>query len=477
MSSYTHDVIVIGAGAGGLGAAGFGASIGLRVALIDKEARNFGGDCLNYGCVPSKSLLHVAKQFAGAREAARFGLETAGHADFKKVMAYVHERIEIIRKHETPEYFDRTVGTESIIGEARLTGEREVTVNGRRLTARIIVLATGSAARKLDVPGADQFKQYDNESLFWELDELPEHLLVVGGGPIACEMSQAFVRLGSRVTMINRGERLMDKDPAAAAAVLERQLRREGVDIRHESEVESFYDARTAILKGGENLTFSHCLTAVGRSVRTQGLDLPAAGVLVEDGKIVTDDYYRTTNPAIYAVGDAYGREMFSHAAEKHNTDLWTNLLSPIDKKHKLDHFSWVTFTEPEVATFGKTPEQLEREGTDYEIVTTPFTDDDRAIAADFRESVLILYLSTGLLSGGKVLGGCMAAPTAGEMVQELLLLQILGESYGTLGSKLYAYPVASRINQKAARERTKEKLFTPLAKRAMRIAFWAQHK
>lgn len=481
MPTYTHDLIVIGAGSGGLGAAGFGGAIGLKVALIDRTRKDYGGDCLNYGCVPSKALLHVAAQFAGARQAAKFGLESSGRADFTKVMEYIHRKQDIIRTHETPTYLEKKYGVECLIGEAMLTGKREVTVDGRKLSARRIVLATGSKPRHLSLPGIEQVKQYDNESVFSELVELPERLLIVGGGPNSCEMAQAFQRLGSQVTLLNRGARLLDKDPAPAAAALHEKLTEEGVDIRNETEIHRFTDAHTAELtQDGEpagSIDFTHLIVAIGREVRTKGMGLELAGVYTKGGKLIVDDYYRTTNKAIYTVGDAYGHEMFSHGAEMHNTDLWTNLLSPVDRKHKLDHFSWVTFTDPEIATFGLTAEQLDKRGIEYETIEQSFAHDDRAVAADYRHSILLLYLAKSRFGSSKILGGCMAAPGAGEMIQELLLLNILGEPYGKLTDKIYAYPVGSRINQQPARDRAQDRLLSPLTKRLLQSAYRLQNR
>lgn len=472
----THDLIVIGAGAGGLGCAGFGSTIGLNVALIDKTEFAFGGDCLNYGCIPSKALLHIASLFAGGKEAEAFGLKTEGKADFKKVMEYVHSRQNVIRPLESPELFREKYGTDTMLGEAELTGKREVTINGKKLSAPRIVLATGSVPRTLDLPGSESVKQWNNESVFWELKELPEHLLVVGGGPISCELAQAFVRLGSKVTLLVRGERLLENDPLIMGRILTEKLLKEGVDIRFETEIESFTDANTAVLKGkhtgaaagaktGENsgggpgLSFTHLLVAIGRNVRTEGLGLEAAGVEVKDGKIVTDDRYRTTNTSIYAIGDAFGAEQFSHGAEFHNTQLWNNLLSPLKQKHNLDKFTWVTFTDPEIASFGMTPARLREKGIAFETRELSLDEDDRAVAADYRGGHLIVYLSKGFFGGGKVLGGCMAAPAAGEMIQELHFLQTQGMKYGKLTNKIYAYPVGSRIVQKGARQGATELL------------------
>lgn len=462
MTKFTHDIIVIGAGAGGLGCAGFGASIGLKAALIDRDAFNFGGDCLNYGCIPSKALLHVASLFAGGKKAVAFGLKTSGKANWKKVMQYVHAQQDVIRAHETPEHFREEFGTDSIVGTAILTGPRSVEVNGKTLTAPRIVLATGSVPRKLALPGIDRVKQWDNESIFWELEELPDHLLVVGGGPISCELSQAFIRLGSKVTLLVRGDRLLENDPPKMGEILAERLRGEGVDIRFNTEVTEFTDATTAVLNSGAaagagggkaTVSFSHLLVAIGRNVRTEGLGLEAAGVEVKNGKIVTDDRYRTTNPHIYAIGDAFGQEQFSHGAEFHNTQLWNNMLSPLKQKHNLDKFSWVTFTDPEIACFGMTPARLRERGLDFETREISLEKDDRAVAADYRDGHLIVYLSKGVLGGGKVLGGCLAAPAAGEMIQELHLLQHRGMKFSALTNKIYAYPVGSRVVQVGARQ------------------------
>ena len=474
---------MIGAGAAGLGCAGFAGTIGLRAALIDRKAHNFGGDCLNNGCIPSKALLHVASLFAGGRAAEAFGLSTSGKADYKKVIAWIHARQDIIRKNETPEHFREQYGVDSIIGEARLTGPREVTVNEQILSAPNIVLATGSVPRKLDLPGGEAVKQWDNESVFWELDELPEELLIVGGGPISCELGQAFTRLGSRVTLLVRGDRLIEKDPPKMAAILHDQLTSEGMTIRYNTEIASFTDANTAVLKGadgsaagfgaaagagdrskkpaggGASLSFSHLLVAIGRKVATANLGLAAAGVEVQDGKIVTDDRYRTTNANVYAIGDAFGAEQFSHGAEFHNTQLWNNLLSPLKKKHDLREFAWVTFTDPELASFGMTAAMLKERGIDFETREIPLNEDDRAVAADFRNGHLIVYLSTGWWGGGKVLGGCLAAPAAGEMIQTLHFLQTRGMKYSALTNMIYPYPVASRVVQKGARRGATELL------------------
>ena len=475
----TYDLVVIGAGAAGIGAAATAARFGLEVAMIDKKAFHYGGDCLNYGCVPSKALLHVAHLFHGGRAARAFGLEVSGKADLGRVMAYVHERQNVIRAQENPDYFREVEGIETLVGLAEFVDARTVRVGERLLTAPKIVLATGSVPRRLEVPGVEQVTHlYTNETLFWELEALPDRLLIIGGGPIGCEMAQAFRRLGSEVTVINQGERLLEQELPEMSRILEERLRAEGIVVHHGSQVQGFRDAHTALVETAgapvQAMAFDAVLSAIGRDITTTGLGLDRAGIDVQQGKIVVDAYYRTTNPHVWAIGDAAGYEKFSHGAELHNFDLFNNFVSPFKKKHRLDHFSWVTFTDPQVATFGLTLRQLEARNIPFERLDQPFDHDDRAIAAGYPYGHLTLLLSkpSGLGRRVHLLGGSMIAPEAGELIQELLLLTKTGLDVNTLFDKIYAYPVRSRINQAPIRTRRERLLVTPVVKRLIRASF-----
>lgn len=451
-----YDLIVIGAGAGGIGAAGVANRFGLKVVMIDKKGFNVGGDCLNYGCVPSKALIHIARQFHGGKVAERFGLKTKGKADYQKVMDYVHAQQDVIRAHENPDHFrERDMDVE--IGAAKFIDEKTIKVNGKLMTAPKIVLATGSIPRELNVPGMQLVdKIYDNESLFWELKKLPDNFLIIGGGPIACEMAQAFQRLGSQVIIVNRGEQLAGKELPEFSTILQRQMEEEGVKIYHTAEVVRFTNSTTAMVKQGKQnfeIEFETVMAAIGRVVRTEGLDLQKGGVKVEQGKMLIDDYYRTTNPRVYAVGDAMGREQFSHGAEMHNRDLVRNFVVPFFKKrHTLKHFSWVTFTDPEIATFGYSEQDLKEKNINFERIEQSFEEDDRAIVSSYRYAKLVLYFSKPHWMTRKVrlLGGTMIAPHAGELIQELILANQEALSINTIFNKIYPYPVATRINQKA---------------------------
>ena len=449
------DLITIGAGSGGIGAAAVANRFGLDVLMIDRKAEYFGGDCLNFGCVPSKALIHAAELFQAGREAKQFGLKTEGKADLRKVLAYVHEQQDVIRQHEDPEHF-RGEGMRVEVGTARFVNANTVEVNGKQFTSKKIVLATGSRPRKLNVPGADLPTLYTNESLFFDPPELPERFLVIGGGPIGCEMAQAFQRLGSQVTILQRGGRLVDKELPEFSNILKERLEKEGVEVLLNAELQSFADANTAVVKRGDevrHLSFDAGLVAIGREIRTEEMDLDTAGIEVKDGKIVTDDYYRTTNPHVYTVGDSYGREQFSHGAEMHNRDLARNFIVPFFKKrHSLEHFSWVTFTQPEIATFGRSEKYLQENGIKHVRVDQSFEADDRAIAADYRYAKLVLFLTppAGLFRKQRILGGSMIAPRAGELTQELILAMQEKLNIGAIFNKIYPYPTMSRINQKA---------------------------
>ncbi|WP_373514538.1 NAD(P)/FAD-dependent oxidoreductase [Persicitalea sp.] len=451
-----YDLIVIGAGSGGLGMSLAAHTIGIKVLLIEENASNVGGDCLNFGCIPSKALIHVARQFAYGRQAEVFGAKMEGKADLEKVMEYVHGQQAVIRAHENADYL-RKKGLEVVIGRARFIDEETIAVNETDYTARRIVLATGSKPRQLDVKGSGDANLYTNETLFFDLKKLPDSLLVIGGGPIGCEMAQAFRRLGSEVTIVDRGDRLSSKELPEFSEILEKQFEKEGIKILHKAEVVSFSGANEAEVliekKSKKKISFDAALVAIGRVVTIEGLGLDKAAIEVEKGKIVIDEYLQTTNSRVYTAGDSTGLYYFSHGAEKHVRQLMRNFFVPFfKKKHTFETLSWVTFTEPEIATFGRSEKDLKKDSVDFEPITQSFEDDDRAITDDYRYGKLVLYVSKKKWFLGKstILGGSMIAPHAGELVQELFTAQLAKLNTNVLFNKVYAYPVASRINQKA---------------------------
>ena len=452
-----YDVIVVGAGAAGLGNSGVANTLGLKTLLVEKDPNNFGGDCTNYGCVPSKALIHIAHQFHSAKEAARFGDVHPGKADMEKVLAYIHEKQDIIKGEEDAEAL-RKHGQEVLIGTAKFLDPNTIDINGEKFTAKIILLCTGSSPRMISIPGMDQIRMFTNESLFFECDKLPDHFVVIGGGPIGCEMAQAFQRLGSQVYIIDRGNRLLGKEPEKVSQILKEQFEKEGIKVFNQAVVKSFESGKALIeskLDGNFTLPCDTALMAIGRVVNTKDMGLKEAGIeLTERGKIKTDAYLRTTNPNVYAIGDAAGSYMFSHGAEKMVRQLWRNLLIPLFKRRNtMDDLSWVTFTDPQIAHFGLTEDQMHEQGVGYYRQDQDIAHDDRGIIQEYEYGHTSLWMTPGRNIGNRtLLAGSMIAPQAGELFQEMELAKHAGIPIKKISNRVYPYPVAARINQKTIR-------------------------
>ncbi|MEP7254102.1 MAG: FAD-dependent oxidoreductase [Ginsengibacter sp.] len=452
MNEDLYDIIVIGCGSGGLSVGLFMAKAGFKTLMVSKSDRDIGGDCLNDGCVPSKAIIHVAKIIRNAKESENFGLQVNGNVDIKKVVDYIYDRQEDIRKHENASWL-REQGVDVALGDAHFTSKNEIEVDGKKYNGQKIVIATGSKPRKLKVPGVKNVTYYDNESIF-HIDMLPGKLLVIGGGPIGIEIAQTMSRLGSKVTVVHKGEMILEHDEKTVAAILCQQLRKEGIEFLFKASVTEFTSANEAKVKieNREELTvnFDAVFVAIGRELNLETLQLNKAGIEVKEKGIVIDKYLRTTNKNVFVCGDVAGDLKFSHAAEFHARILLNNFFSPLNKKLNDDHMSWVTFTDPELATFGLSEKQLKERGVSYEKLEQGFEDDDRAVVDNFQYAKMILFIrKKGFLKKQKILGGTMIAPGAGELVQELILANTKGISINAIFNKIYPYPVASRINQK----------------------------
>lgn len=472
-----YDVIVIGAGSAGLGSSGVANVLGLKTLLIEKDGDNFGGDCTNFGCVPSKALIHIANQFHQAKSAERFGLKTSGKAEMGSILDHIHQMQDVIKKTEDAEAL-RKKGIDVVIGKAFFTSRDILKVNDETFTARVILLCTGSSPRSLDIEGMASVKIYTNETIFFECRKLPENLIVIGGGPIGCELGQAFSRLGSTVTIVNRGDRLLNKEPKNVSEILETRFKKEGIQILNKAEVRSFKDGKARITSKEKEILEFPCdavLISVGRLVNTKGMNLDSAGIeLTEKGKIKVDEYLQSTNKKVYVIGDAAGSYMFSHGAEKMVRQLWRNLLIPIfKKKNTWNELSWVTFTDPQVAHFGLTEEKLQEQGVKYLRQDQSFGHDDRAIVEEYTYGQISLWLDdSNSIGSKKILSGSMIAPHAGELVQELELAKHASIPISKLNDRVYPYPVAARINQKAIRgvmEKTRKSWKLKLARMVFR--------
>jgi len=463
----TFDIIVVGAGSGGLNIAAFANRIGLSTLLIDKSDSNIGGDCLNFGCIPSKALIHVARAVRASRSLQEFGVTVTSEVDMKAVMSYVKNRQDIIREHENAEWF-RKKGMTVALGMASFTGRHEVKVADTIYRGRKIILATGSRPRKISLPGMERVPVFNNENIF-DIDFLPKHLVIIGGGPIGMEIGQAFQSLGSEVTILERGGKFLPKEDKDITDILHLRLVRDGVQVLFNAEaIEVRVDGLLSVQVGGEDrqLPVDALFVGVGRQLNIEGLDLEKADIELDPSgqKLKVDDYLRCTNKDVLVCGDMVGQYQFTHAAELHAGLIIRNLLSPWKKKLSNAHLSWVTFTDPEIATFGISENELKSRGLQYEVVRQSFEEDDRAITDDHRDGLLKVFIG----KGGKILGGTMIAASAGELVQELILAQTHGMTLGNLFDKIYPYPTAARINKRAAGQYLGRKI-TPRAASILR--------
>lgn len=468
MSNVIYDIIVIGAGSGGLSVSLFMNKVGLKVLLIDRSDRNIGGDCLNFGCVPSKALIHVSRVLNKAKNAEKFGIETKGTADIQKIMAYINSRQQVIRKHENAAYFQK-MGIDVVLGEASFVSANEISVNSRNYKARKIVLANGSRPKKLKVPGVEKVHYFDNENIF-DIDWLPKQLLVIGGGPIGMEIGQAFKRLGSEVTIVHKEAHILTHDNKTLTNIIFEQLKQEGIRFMLNSEVDHFISEEEALVKTrGREMTYIHfdaVFVGIGRELSLEKLQLEKAGIHTKSGKIIVDHHLQTTNKNVFVCGDVAGFLKFSHAAEHHARILLNNFFSPFKKRLRNNFMSWVTFTDPELATFGLNENQLKDKNISFRELTFYFKHDDRAVIDNYTYGRLILYISkSNILKKEKILGGAMIAPHAGELIQELILANTTGLSINAIFNKIYPYPVASRVNQELIVKYKEKKLTTPLKK------------
>ncbi len=438
---WTHDVIVIGAGAAGLTAAGGCARLGLRVALIERD--RMGGECLNTGCVPSKALIAAARR-AHAMRGDAMGVAASGAAvSFAGVRAHVQAAIAAIAPHDSAERF-AAWGVEVIQGDARLTARCEVTVAGRRLRAPRIVLATGSRPRVPDIPGLAGVPYLTNETLFG-LQELPRHLVVLGAGAVGLEMAQAFRRLGSDVTVLDAGPALPRHDPDAVGLVLQ-ALKADGVRLHLGAEpvrVAPAGDALQVGLAGGGMVEGSHLLVAAGRQPGLDGLDLEAAGVGATAAGITVDRRRRTTNRRILAIGDCRDGPRLTHAAGYEGGIATMAIGFGLPARADYRALPQVIYTDPELAQLGLTEAEARARHGRVQVRQAEFTDNDRAVAdgaaAGFAKLVLVR---------GKVAGVTMAGAGAGELLLPWTLAMRGRASPWAIGGAVVAYPTRSDISR-----------------------------
>ncbi len=463
------DICVIGAGSGGLSVAAGAAQLGVPTVLIEKG--EMGGDCLNYGCVPSKALLAAAKHAQLLRDSVAFGVQTgAQHVDFARTMSHVQEVIAGIAPMDSEERFTG-LGCKVIRAPAHFLNPREVEAGGTIITARRFVIATGSSAAIPPIAGLEGTGYLTNETIFSNRSR-PDHLIIIGGGPIGMEMAQAHRRLGAKVTVLELYSALAKDDPELTAVVLSR-LRAEGVEILEGVGIDRVSqqpgdgEFTISLSAGGESreITGSHLLVAAGRKPNIDGLGLELADIKHDARGIAVDGRLRTTNRRVFAIGDVIGGLQFTHVAGYHAGIVIRNALFRVPAKAVHNTVPWVTYTDPELAHVGLTEAQARARHDHVRVVRWPFAENDRAQAE--RRTEGLAKIVTG--KGGRILGAGIVGPHAGELIQPWILAMATKRKIGAMTGIIAPYPTFGEISKRVAGAYYTQSLFSPRTQKLVR--------
>ena len=453
---FDRNLVVIGGGSGGLVSAYIAAAIKAKVTLIEKN--KMGGDCLNTGCVPSKALIRSAKFMSHIKRAQEFGIESADASfNFKQVMNRVHDVIAKIEPHDSVERYTK-LGVDVIQGEANILSPYEVEVNGKTLTTKNIIIAAGARPFVPPIPGLDQVKYLTSDNI-WELEELPKRLIVLGGGPIGSELTQAFARLGSDVTQVEMMDRIMAREDEEISEMVKNKFTEEGVNVMLKTK------ATQVVIENGENylvcdqegkeikIPFDHIMVAVGRSARLNGYGLEKLDIKTTQRRTIeTNEFMQTNYPNIYAVGDVTGPYQFTHTAAHQAWYASVNALFSGIKKFKADYrvIPWATFTEPEVARVGLNEMDAREKNIPYEVTTFGIDDLDRAIADSEAHGFVKVLTVPGK---DKILGATIVGEHAGDLIAEYVLAMKHNLGLNKILGTIHIYPTLAEANKYAAGE------------------------
>lgn len=466
MNRIKTDILIIGAGSGGLSVAAGAVQMGADVVLL--EGHEMGGDCLNYGCVPSKALIASGKAAHAQRHAAPYGVANApGTVDYAAAKDHVADVIAQIAPVDSQERFEG-LGVKVIRAYGRFISRDEVQAGDTVIKARRIVIATGSSPLVPPIPGLDTVPYETNETLF-KLREKPDHLLIIGGGPIGMEMAQAHLRLGCKVTVIEGMKALGKDDPETARVVLD-TLRDEGVVIEENAtaaEVRGTAGKIEVEAKDGRIFKGSHLLIAVGRKANTDKLDLDKAGIEPAKGGIKVDASLRTTNRKVYAIGDVAGGLQFTHVAGYHAGVIIRSMLFGLPSRAKTSHIPWATYTDPELAQVGLTEaEAREKHGDRLEVVRFHYEHNDRALAERKTKGFIKVMVVKGRPVGASIVGH-----QAGELIGLWALALANGMKMSQIAAMVAPYPTIGEVNKRAAGAYFSLRLFeSDLVKRVVRF-------
>jgi pyruvate/2-oxoglutarate dehydrogenase complex dihydrolipoamide dehydrogenase (E3) component len=474
-----YNVVVIGAGTAGLVTAAATAGLGGRVALIERG--KMGGECLNTGCVPSKALISSARLAHQIRHADRWGLVAEEpNFEFEEVFQRMRERRDRIAPQDSRERFEK-LGVEVLEGSARFVSPHEVTVGETKLTARNVVIATGSRPQIPSITGLSEVTSFTNETIFDGLGERPARMVVLGGGPIGCELAQVFARLRVSVTLLQRAPRILKREDADASDEVRRALEAEGVRVMTGADVQivTKQGSRTRVwveVEGRERepVDCEAILIAAGRTPNVEGLDLEKAGVAYTGTGITVDACLRTTQPHIYAAGDIVGSYQFTHVADLHARTIARNILLPrFPAKVDLSVLPWCTFTSPELARVGVNEEEAVRRGISYDLYRQPMYELDRAVVESEEMGFAKVLVAK---RGDRILGATIVAEHAGDLIHEFALAMKADVGLKTISQTVHAYPTFAEVARKIADQHQRRRL-TPLARRILAFLYKLQRR
>jgi len=473
VANYDFDIGILGGGAAGLTIASGAAQLGAKTLLVDKEDR-LGGDCLHYGCVPSKTLINTARVWHQARNAGRYGLPALElkPVDFRAVAARIQSVIDTIQKHDSVERFCR-LGVKVEFGSPEFADEHSVKLNGRTCSARTWVIATGSSPAIVPIAGLDKTPYITNREIF-SLDRLPASLIFLGAGPIAAEMAQAFARLGSKVTVVQRSGRILGKEDKDMADAVMGALSSDGVTFHLNAttlEVRDLGVEKEVVIKKGEgtlNLRAETIVVALGREANVGGLGLEALGVEFDQKGIKVDNRLRTTQRHIYAAGDVNGRHQFTHAAGYEGGIVVANAIFHLPRKADYTFLPWCTYTDPELAGIGMNEVAAQEQGIKYSLWTEEFKDNDRSLAEGEETGKIKLLLD----EHEKPIGVQILGPRAGDLLSEWVAVLNGGVRLATLAGAVHPYPTLGEINKKVVGAFISQKIFSGNVKKALKLFF-----
>ncbi|MBE9165197.1 mercuric reductase [Tychonema sp. LEGE 06208] len=463
----SYNLVVIGAGPAGLIVAAGAAGLGAKVALIEKHL--MGGDCLNVGCVPSKSLIRSSRTVGDIWNAHKFGVNISNNpeVDFPAVMERMRRIRAGISDVDSVERYQHKLGVDVFLGSGSFTSNSTIEVAGQTLHFKKAVIATGARARQAQIPGLQEAGYLTNETVF-NLTERPQRLAVIGAGAIGCELAQAFRRLGSEVVLLHKNAHILDKEDADAATIVQQVFLREGIQLILESQISRVEQTNLGkvIYYQSHNQEASvivdEIIVSVGRSPNVEGLNLESVSVEYDTQKgVFVNDNLQTTNPRIYAAGDICMKHKFTHAADFAARMVIQNTLFFGRKKLSALTIPWCTYTDPEVARVGMGDREAKEKGIDIDTFLIPFDKVDRAIIDGEEEGFVKIYVKKG---SDKILGATIVARHAGDMISEITLAMVNNIGLGKIASTIHPYPTQAEAIRKAGDAYNRTRL-TPFVK------------